>query len=215
MPISRNSSYCRFGQPSRADRPLADRALSTGAGAAPDSAFGAFQPWHCSVRPCACPRQALREFDFAIVLDRNFVKAHAPGRAHESLPGKSEETEADFGRPSAGSRAIHSSCTGSSSSAWLISILARTCARQWSAASVQLNPRTGNLSNFVAWRCALALAAFSQKRRRHVAVAPGALAPTFTIGKFLRRAVGDNPAYLAQRERLCDGLLMRACRRSR
>jgi hypothetical protein len=69
--------------------------------------------------------------------------------------------------------------------------------------SVQLNPNW-HISHFVLGG-ALALAGLRAEAAAACTVARR-LRPTFTIGKFRAEAVGDNPIYLAQRERLCEGL---------
>jgi hypothetical protein len=71
--------------------------------------------------------------------------------------------------------------------------------------SVQLNPNW-HLSYFVL-AGALALAGLLAEAAAACVVARR-LGPDFTVGKFRAEAVGDNPVYLAQRELLCDGLLM-------
>src|SRR5262249_43415537 len=71
--------------------------------------------------------------------------------------------------------------------------------------SVQLNPNW-HLSNF-ALAGALALAGLLAEAAAACASARR-LDPIFTVGKFRAEAVGDNPVYLAQRERLCDGMLV-------
>jgi hypothetical protein len=40
-----------------------------------------------------------------------------------------------------------------------------------------------------------------------------ALDPEFTIGRLVATLLGDNPTYLAGRERICEGMLWLECRR--
>ena len=78
-----------------------------------------------------------------------------------------------------------------------------SCHRAWVNRSKSI--RTGALSQFVLLRRALALKGPPQKPPRSVAAARR-LSPNFTIAKFRAEAVSDNPVYLAQRERLHEGL---------
>jgi hypothetical protein len=74
----------------------------------------------------------------------------------------------------------------------------RACAK-----SVEINPN-GALSQFVL-AGALALNGVPAEAAE-VYAAARRLSPNFTIAKFRAEAVSDNPVYLAQRERLHEGL---------
>jgi hypothetical protein len=56
---------------------------------------------------------------------------------------------------------------------------------------------------------AAALAHVGRHNEARAAVQAGlALLPSFTVTRFRTGAPSDNPTYLAQRERLCDGMRM-------
>jgi len=195
-----------FASDNRAEQiAAADRAVSKALALAPDSASVHFS--HGTVLfAMRVPDRALREFEFAIGLDRNFVKAHVYAGLMKLCLGRARETEADV------AQAIRLSPRDPFLSHWqfVVSLADLYLGRNVRAVdglrrSVQLNPNW-HLSNFVL-AGALALAGLLAEAAAACAVARR-LGPDFTIGKFRAEAVGDNPVYLAQRERLCEGLLM-------
>jgi TolB-like protein/Tfp pilus assembly protein PilF len=193
-----------FASDKRAEQiAAADRVVSRALMVAPDSAAVRFSRGTV-LFAMRVPDQALREFDFAISLDRNFAKAHVYTGLMNIYLGRAEETEAHV------ARAIRLSPRDPFLSQWHFiggladlylgkNIRAVNDLRQ----SVQLNPNW-HISHFVL-AGALALAGLRAEAMATCAVARH-LHPTFTVGKFRAEAIGDNPIYLAQRERLCEGL---------
>jgi TolB-like protein/class 3 adenylate cyclase len=195
-----------FASDNRAEQiAAADRAVSKALALAPDSASVRFS--HGTVLFAKrVPEQALREFELAISLDRNFAKAHVYAGLMKLCLGRARETEADV------AQAIRLSPRDPFLSHWhfVVGLADLYLGRNVRAVnrlrqSVQLNPNW-HLSNFVL-AGALAVAGLLAEAAAACTVARR-LAPNFTIGKFRDEAVGDNPVYLAQRKRLCDGLLM-------
>jgi TolB-like protein/class 3 adenylate cyclase/tetratricopeptide (TPR) repeat protein len=183
----------------------ADRAVSKALALAPDSAAVHFSRGTV-LFAMRLPEQALREFELAIGLDRNFAKAHVYAGLMKLYLGRAKETEAHV------AQAIRLSPRDPFLSHWLFVVgladlyLGRNVrAVDGLRQSVQLNPNW-HLSNFFL-AGALALAGLLAEAAAACAVARR-LGPDFTIGKFRAEAVGDNPVYLAQRELFCNGLLM-------
>jgi hypothetical protein len=150
------------------------------------------------------PEQALREFELAILLDRNLAKAQVSIGLMKLCLGRAKETEAHVARairlsPRDPYLAVWHFVTGLADLYLGRNVRAVNGLRQ----SVRLNPNW-HLSHFVL-AGALALAGLLAESAATCAVARR-LRPTFTIGKFRAEAVGDNPIYLAQREWLCEGL---------
>ncbi|MBV8406527.1 MAG: adenylate/guanylate cyclase domain-containing protein [Alphaproteobacteria bacterium] len=195
-----------FASDNRAEQiAAAERAISKAMVLAPDSAAVHFSRGILLFAMCL-PELALREHELAIGLDRNFAKAHVNIGLMKLCLGRARETEAHV------AQAIRLSPRDPYLSQWLFvigladlylgkNVRAVTYLRQ----SVQLNPNW-HLSNFVL-AGALALAGLLAEAAAACAVARR-LGPTFTVRKFRAEAVGDNAVYLAQRERLCEGLLM-------
>jgi tetratricopeptide (TPR) repeat protein len=181
----------------------ADRAVSEALALAPDSASVHFSRGTV-LFAMRLPEQALREL--AIGLDRNFTKAHVYAGLMKLYLGRAKETEAHV------AQAIRLSPRDPFLPHWqfVVGLADLYLGRNVRAVdglrrSVQLHPNW-HLSNFVL-AGALALAGLLAEAAAACAVARR-LGPDFTIGKFRAEAVGDNPVYLAQRERLCEGLLM-------
>jgi tetratricopeptide (TPR) repeat protein len=152
------------------------------------------------------PERALREFEFAITLDRNLAVAHGYvglmkfflGRAHETR-GHAEE-------------AIRLSPRDPLLFHWhyvigVADVYSMRVVRALESLrkSVEMNPNWA-LSQFVL-AAALALAGLIAEAAEACAIARR-LAPNFSVGKFRAQAVSDNPVYLTQRERLYEGLLL-------
>jgi TolB-like protein/class 3 adenylate cyclase len=183
----------------------ADRAVSEALALAPDSASVHFSRGTV-LFAMRLPEQALREFELAIGLDRNFTKAHVYAGLMKLYLGRAKETEAHV------AQAIRLSPRDPFLPHWqfVVGLADLYLGRNVRAVdglrrSVQLHPNW-HLSNFVL-AGALALAGLLAEAAAACAVARR-LGPDFTIGKFRAEAVGDNPVYLAQRERLCESLLM-------
>ena len=194
-----------FASDNRAEQiAAADWAVAKARTLAPDSASVHFS--HGTLLfAMRLPEQALREFERAISLDRNFALAHVYAGLMKLCLGRARETEAHV------AQATRLSPRDPFLSHWhfVVGLADLYLGRNVRAVnslrqSVQLNPNW-HLSNFVL-AGALAMAGLLAEAAAACAVARR-LAPHFTIGKFRAEAVGDNPVYLAQRERLCDGLL--------
>jgi TolB-like protein/class 3 adenylate cyclase/tetratricopeptide (TPR) repeat protein len=147
---------------------------------------------------------ALRECELALILDRNMVWSHAVAGLMKIFLGRAEETEADV------ARAMRLSPREPGLWSWHAFIgladlalgrLDRAIEQLRKAAA--LNPSLGISQMFLA--AALALAG----RSGEAAAARAAglkLLPAFTIAAFVDGTPGDNPVYLAQRERICEGM---------
>jgi TolB-like protein/class 3 adenylate cyclase len=195
-----------FASDNRAEQiAAAEQAVSKALALAPDSASVHFS-YGTLLFAMRVPDRALREFELAIGRDRNFVKAHVYAGLMKLCLGRARETEADV------AQAIRLSPRDPFLSHWqfVVGLADLYLGRNVRAVdslrrSVQLNPNW-HLSNFVL-AGALALAGLLTEAATACAAARR-LGPNFTIGKFRAETVGDNSVYLAQRERLCEGLLM-------
>jgi TolB-like protein/Flp pilus assembly protein TadD len=150
------------------------------------------------------PDRALREFELAITIDRNLAVAHAYCGLMKFYLGRSAETEAHV------AEALRLSPRDPLLFHWryLIGVADLYLGRGVRAIkglrqSVELNAHWA-LSHFVL-AAALAQAGLLAEamETREAALR---LAPNFTIGKFRAQVVSSNPVYLAQRERLYEGL---------
>jgi TolB-like protein/class 3 adenylate cyclase len=195
-----------FASDNRAEQiAAAERAVSKALALAPNSAAVHFSRG-ILLFAMRLPELALREHELAIGLDRNFAKAHVNIGLMKLYLGRARETEAHV------AQAIRLSPRDPYLSQWLFIIgladlyLGKNVrAVNYLQQSVQLHPNW-HLSNFVL-AGALALAGLLAEAAAACAAARR-LGPTFTVGKFRAEAVGDNAAYLAQRERLCEGMLI-------
>jgi TolB-like protein/tetratricopeptide (TPR) repeat protein len=183
----------------------ADWAVSKAQALMPDSASVRFSQGTL-LFAMRMPEPALREFELAISLDRNLAKAHVYAGLMKLCLGRASETEAHV------AQAIRLSPRDPFLSHWhfVVGLADLYLGRNVRAvnrlrSSVQLNPNW-HLSHFTL-AGALALAGLFAEAAVTCAAARR-LGPDFTVSKFRMEAVGDNPVYLAQRERLCDGLLM-------
>jgi TolB-like protein len=152
------------------------------------------------------PDRALREFELAISIDRNLAVAHAYTGLMKFYLGRFAETEGHVGE------ALRFSPHDPLLFHWRYFVgsadlcLGRTV-RAVNALrhSVELNPQWP-FSHFVL-ASALAHAGLLADAAEE-ADAGLRLAPQFTIAKLRAQVVGSNPIYLAQRERLYEGLGM-------
>ena len=183
----------------------ADQAVSKATALAPDSPSVHFSRG-IVLFAMRLPEPALREFELAISLNRNFAQAYISAGLMKLCLGRAKETEADV------AQAIRLSPRDPYLSHWsFVAALAdlylgrNVRAVNGLRRSVQLNPNW-HLSYFVL-AGALALAGLLAEAAATCAMARR-LSPTFSLGKFRAEAVGDHPIYLAQRERLCEGLRM-------
>jgi TolB-like protein/Tfp pilus assembly protein PilF len=150
------------------------------------------------------PERALREFEFAIELDRNLAMAHAYLGLMKFFLGRSHETRRHV------QQAIRLSPRDPLLFHWHyiigvadLYLLKNVHALESLRKSVEIDPKWA-LSQFVL-AAAQALAGLLADAAETCAIARR-LAPNFTVAKFRAQAVSDNPIYLAQRERLYGGL---------
>jgi TolB-like protein len=150
------------------------------------------------------PERALREFEFASSLDGNLASAHAYRGLMKFFLGRAEETRGHVAQAMRLSprdpQLFHWHFFNGIADLYLARVVR---ALESLRKSVEINPNWG-LSQFVL-AGALALAGLLDNAAEVCALA-GRLAPNFTIAKFRAEAVSDNPVYLAQRERLYEGL---------
>jgi TolB-like protein/class 3 adenylate cyclase len=181
----------------------AEAAITRALTLAPDSAQGHYVRARV-MSALRAPADALRECALAIQLDPNFAWAHAWSGAMKLRLGLGEETATDIGeaeRRSPRDPRLH---------AWhLIAGNADLHLGKLDAAinrfrrSIELCSTEGLSYLYLA--AALALA--DREREATEARAEGMrLIPHFRIGRFRANTVGDNPTFLAQRERIYEGL---------
>jgi tetratricopeptide (TPR) repeat protein len=140
----------------------------------------------------------------ALALDRNLAIAHAFIGAGKTFAGRAEETEAHV------QEALRLSPRDSNAYHWMASVAAAKLnlgvdaeAVQWARRAIEAN-RNFPLAHL--WLAA-ALAQLGRLDEARQAVQPGlALAPGFTIARYRAGVQTDNPTYLAQRERIIEGM---------
>ena len=150
------------------------------------------------------PERALREFELAVSLDGNLALAHGYLGLMKFFLGRARETRSHI------SQAMRLSPRDPLLFHWhfFIGVADLYLGRMGRALeslrkSVEINPNWA-LSQFVL-AGALALKGLPAEAAE-VCAAARRLSPNFTIAKFRAEAVSDNPVYLAQRERLLEGL---------
>jgi tetratricopeptide (TPR) repeat protein len=148
--------------------------------------------------------RALREFEFAIGLDRRLAPAHAHLGLVKVFLGRPSEARAHI------AEAMRLSPRDPLLFLWHFYIGVADIHRgrvvqplESLRKSVEINPNWG-LSQF-ALAGALALAGLLGEAAEVCAVARR-LAPNFTIAKYRAEAVSDNTIYLAKRQHFCEGL---------
>ena len=148
--------------------------------------------------------RALREFEFAIGLDRRLAPAHAHLGLVKVFLGRPSEARAHI------AEAMRLSPRDPLLFLWHFYIGVADIHRgrvvqplESLRKSVEINPNWG-LSQF-ALAGALALAGLLGEAAEVCAVARR-LAPNFTIAKYRAEAVSDNAIYLAKRQHFCEGL---------
>lgn len=148
--------------------------------------------------------RALRECELAIGLNRNLALAHAYAGFMKLVLGRPEETEAHV------AEAIRLSSRDPQLSHWYFYVGAADVymgrvddAVEPLQKAVELNPNH-NLNHFF---LAAALALLSREAEAAEACATGQrLDPTFSVAKFRDLAPSKNAVFLAQRERIYDGM---------
>jgi tetratricopeptide (TPR) repeat protein len=149
--------------------------------------------------------QGIAECERALALDRNSAGAHALIGKAKSLMGRSDETEAHI------NEAVRL-CPRHLFTYYMLLIVgtaklqlsANDEAADWLRRSIEAN-RTYPLTHFVL-AAALALLG-SLDEARAAANAGLALDPSFTIRRYRDGSYSDNPTYLAERERVYQGML--------
>jgi TolB-like protein len=148
--------------------------------------------------------QGIAEAERALVLDRNLASAHALIGAGKTFAGRAEESEVHV------QEALRLSPRDSRAYHWMASVAATKLnlganaeAAQWARRAIEAN-RNFPLAHF--WLAA-ALAQLGRLDEARQAVLPGlALAPGFTIARYRAGVQSDHPTYLAQRERIIEGM---------
>ena len=193
-----------FESPDRPGQICAAEAAATKAlTLAPDSA-DAHVAYGTVLFAMRAPDRALREFEFALRLNRNLAVAHGYLGLMKFFLGRAEETRGHA------ETAMRLNPRDPLLFHWhyLIGIADLYLGRvvrglENLRKSVEINPNWG-LSQFVL-AGALGLAGLLAEAAETCATAQR-LAPSFTIARFRVEALSDNPTYLAQRERLYEGL---------
>jgi TolB-like protein len=182
---------------------LADAAISKALAIAPDNAHAHYARARLLYASRAT-EQALRECELAISLDRNFAWAHAWAGFMKLLLGRAEETEAHVAeamRLSPRDPRLGAWFTFSGISDLYLGRLDQAIDRLQKC--VELSPKEMFVYLYLAAALALsgraneAAEACAIWRRSH---------PNFTVAKFRAETRGGNPIYLAQRERVYEGL---------
>jgi len=148
--------------------------------------------------------RGIAECERALALDRNLAEAHGwIGLANHVL-GRSAQTEANF------NEALRLSPRDSSAYRWMVAVGfsklqldANAEAVAWFRRSIEAN-RNHPFAHFA---LAAALAQLGHLDEAHAAVQAGlVLHPDFTIRRYRASAWSSNPAYLAGRERIYEGM---------
>ena len=148
--------------------------------------------------------RSLRELELAITLDRNLAWAHADAGFIKVLLGCAEEAEADL------TNAIRLSPRDPGLDRWhaLLGIADLFLGRLGSALdrlrkSVEMNPNVALTQFFLAAASALSGRAAEAQEARNAGLL---LDPNFTVARFRNEPRSKNATFLAQRERIYEGL---------
>jgi len=148
--------------------------------------------------------EGIAKCEHALALDRNLASAHSRIGLAKVFVGRAEETEGDV------LAALRLSPRDTYAYIWMLTAgvaklyLGRDEeAVAWLLRSIEAN-RNHSLSHFC---LAAALAQLGRLDKARAAATAGlALNPGFTVRRFRSSAPSDNPTYLAQRERVYDGM---------
>jgi tetratricopeptide (TPR) repeat protein len=148
--------------------------------------------------------QGIAAAEGALALDRNLAIAHAFIGAGKTFAGHAEENEAHV------QEALRLSPRDRNANQWMASVAAAKLnlgaygeAAEWARRAIDTN-RNHPLAHF--WLAA-ALAQLGRLDEARQAIQPGlALAPGFTIARYRAGVQSDHPTYLAQRERIIEGM---------
>jgi TolB-like protein/class 3 adenylate cyclase/tetratricopeptide (TPR) repeat protein len=149
-------------------------------------------------------RQAIAECERALALDRNLAAAHATIGLAKLFIGRSEETEAHV------REALRLSPRDTFAFSWIATVgVAKLYlgddeeAVAWLRRAIEINRNLPNAHFYLA----AALANLGQLKESQAAVVAGlAINPTYTINGFRTGSSSDNPTFLAQRERIYNGM---------
>jgi TolB-like protein len=149
--------------------------------------------------------EGIHEFERALALDSNLAEAHAEIGWAKYFMGRSAETEAHV------NEAFRLSPRDIHAYRWMMMIgfaklqlNADVEALDWFRRSIE-----ANRNSFAHFGLAAVLALLGALDEAKGAAKAGlALIPSFTIRRFREGALSDNPTFLAQRERIYQGLLM-------
>jgi TolB-like protein/class 3 adenylate cyclase len=152
------------------------------------------------------PAQGIRECEHALALDRNLAEAHACIGLGKYLLGLGAETEAHV------NEAFRLSPRDTGAFRWMqfvgiakLQVGADAEAIIWLQRCLEAN-RNHAVAHF---QLAAALALLGRLNEAQVAVNAGlALNPAFTVRRLLNTVSNDDAAYLAGRERICEGMRM-------
>jgi TolB-like protein len=150
------------------------------------------------------PARSLRELELAITLDRNLAWAHADAGFMKVLLGRAEEAEADL------LNAIRLSPRDPALDRWhgLLGIADLFLGRLEPALdrlrkSVEMNPNLALTQFFLAAASALSGHPAEAREARNAGLR---LDPNFTVTRFRNERRSNNATFLAQRERIYEGL---------
>ena len=157
-----------------------------------------------SITPSIAAREAIAEFEHALILDRNLVYAHSLIGMAKTALGRAEEAESHY------LEALRLSPRDVAAHHWMSSAgtsklhLARDEeAVAWFRRAIDANRNFA----FTHFSLAAALAHLGKIDLARAAAKAGlALEPNFSIGRFSAGARSDNPVYLAGRERIYEGM---------
>ena len=182
---------------------LAEEAISKASALAPDDAHVHYvqdELWHVS----AMPARAMREFEFAISLDRNLAAAYAGAGFEKVLLGQAEEAEGYI------SQAIRLSPRDPRLDQWMglmgiadVFLGKFDQAEERLRTSVWMNPNVAINHFFLA--ASLAMIGRTSEASE-AATAGRRVDPNFTVSHFQEGARSSNPVYLRQREGVYEGM---------
>jgi TolB-like protein len=150
------------------------------------------------------PLEGIAQCERALGLDRNLAMAHSYIGNAKMAAGRCEETEAHV------AEALRLSPRDTSAYVWMagagaakLYLGAHEAAVAWLRRAIE-NNRNQAIAHF--WLAA-ALAFLGRVDEARAAAQAGlALDPAFTVARFRNAAATDNPVYLRQRKRVCEGM---------
>jgi tetratricopeptide (TPR) repeat protein len=148
--------------------------------------------------------EGIARCEHALALNRNLAAAHSTIGIAKYFTGRAEETESHV------LEALRLSPRDTSAYGWMtfagvakLGLSRDEEAVLWLRRAIETNQNTSSANFFLA----AALAQLGQLDKARAATNAGlAIDPTFTIRRFRSSASSDNPTYLAQRERIYEGM---------